>query len=68
MAKVKVHIWYTHDGQIAAIAHSLSRYRVSAIVQKGQFVFETEIDEEQIDKFYQTHQVNLPNSNRLEVH
>lgn len=68
MANVKVHIWYTNDGQIAAIAHSLIRYRVSAIAHKGHFVFETEIDEQLIEQLYQTHQVKLPNSTRLEVH
>ncbi|AFZ36575.1 hypothetical protein Sta7437_3061 [Stanieria cyanosphaera PCC 7437] len=68
MAKVKVHIWYTNDGRIAAIGHSCPRYRVSAIAHKGHFVFETEIDEQLIEQFYQIYKVNLLNLSRSEVY
>lgn len=68
MSKVKIHIWYTNDGRIAAIGHSSPRYQVSAIAQKGHFVFETEIDQEQIEKFYQTYKVEQHNSTDLKAY
>jgi hypothetical protein len=60
MAKVNINIWHNANGQIVAIGHATAtKHKVIPIAGENQFIFETEIDESQIEGLHRTHIVDM---------
>jgi len=58
MAKVKIHIWHSANGEILAIGRPMGTAKCVPLSGQDQSVLETEIEEEHIARMHQTHVVD----------
>ncbi len=59
MAKIKIHVWHTVTGEIAAVGRPTSAAQCVPLSGDNQSVMETEIEEKDVQGLHRTHVVDV---------
>lgn len=60
MPKVNISVWHKPNGQIVAIGRAMTtKHKITPIGDENQFVFQTDVEESQIETLHRTHIVDV---------